>query len=657
MDMRRRNISIAIITTLALLTLNSNGMAQFGRFRGPRVVSPELSADGKITFRILAPQADAVKLIGTDIPGNGQGAEMSKDPNGVWEVTLGPIESGAYRYNFNVDGVSVIDPRNPSTSESNSNTWSLVYIPGSDFMDTKDVPHGAVAEVTYHSKSLNRFRRMHTYTPPGYESGKGKYPIFYLLHGAFDCDDSWTTVGRAGFILDNLIAAKKAKPMIVVMPAGHTGPFNFGQGLPKIDPFIEDFVHDVMPYVEKNYRVYTDRENRAIAGLSMGGGHTLTLLASHMEKFGYVGIFSSGVFELSGRGRRNSDSGPTWQQRHAKVLNSTELKKGLELLWFATGKEDFLIDTTRRTVDMLRKHGFRVFYKETEGGHTWINWREYLNEFAPQLFKSVPPEKADNKTATLSKTETKTFDIVRDNIERGKSDTVEYSSKTVGIKRKMVVYTPPGYSNETRYPVLYLLHGIGGDETNWTQAGLADVILDNLYADKKIIPMIVVMPNGRASSEPRPANIFEPSNVEAYAVFEKELLRDIIPYIESHYPVRANREHRALAGLSMGGGQSLNIGLGNLDTFAWVGGFSSAPNTKPAHKLVTEPKAANSKLRLLWLSCGDRDNLMNISRKFHQDLIGMNVSHAWHIDSGGHTWPVWKNDLYLMSQQLFQDKK
>jgi enterochelin esterase-like enzyme len=424
MDMRIRSILVAIIITLVLLTLSSDGMARFGRFSGPRVVSPEFSADGKITFRILAPQADAVKLSGTDIPGNRQGAEMSKDPNGVWEVTLGPIESGAYRYNFNVDGVSVIDPRNPSTSESNSNTWSLVYIPGSDFMDTKDVPHGAVAEVTYHSKSLNRFRRMHIYTPPGYESGKGKYPIFYLLHGAFDCDDSWATVGRAGFILDNLIATKKAVPIVIVMPAGHTGPFNFGQGLPKIDPFIEDFVHDVMPYVEKNYRVYTDRKNRAIAGLSMGGGHTLTLLASHMEKFGYAGIFSSGVFELSGRRRRNSDSGPTWQQRHAKVLNNSELKKGLELLWFATGKQDFLIETTRRTVDMLRKHGFRVFYKETEGGHTWINWRNYLNEFAPQLFRPVPPEKADNKTATSSKTETKTFDIIRDNIKRGKLETV-----------------------------------------------------------------------------------------------------------------------------------------------------------------------------------------------------------------------------------------
>ena len=177
--------------------------------------------------------------------------------------------------------MSVIDPRSPSTSESNTNVWSLVYVPGSDFMDTKDVPHGAVAEVTYYSKSLKRFRRMHVYTPPGYESGEGKYPVFYLLHGASDCDDSWTSVGRAGFILDNLIAAGKAKPMVVVMPAGHTGPVHVprraaAHGRPR-DEFIADFVNDIMPYAEKHYRVYTDRQHRAMAGLSMGGGQTLNI--------------------------------------------------------------------------------------------------------------------------------------------------------------------------------------------------------------------------------------------------------------------------------------------------------------------------------------------------------------------------------------------
>lgn len=367
------------------------------RFRGPRspqVVSPEVSVDRRITFRIVAPKAEAVRLSGSDIPGNAQGTEMKKGTDDIWEVTIGPIDPGAYRYNFNIDDVSVIDPRNSATSESNNNVWSLVYVPGSDFMDTKDVPHGAIAEVTYYSNSLKRFRRMHIYTPPGYESGQGKFPVFYLLHGAFDCDDSWTSVGRAGFILDNLIAAKKANPMIVVMPAGHTGPFSFGRrssdsSRPPVDEFMEDFLNDIMPYTEKNYRVYTDSNNRAIAGLSMGGGQTLNIFISNQEMFGYVGVFSSGIFGILGgsRGAPGAASGPTWEERHKESLDNAELKKGLKLLWFATGKEDFLIKTSQGTVDMLKKHGFNIVYKETPGGHTWINWRNYLNEFAPQLFQ------------------------------------------------------------------------------------------------------------------------------------------------------------------------------------------------------------------------------------------------------------------------------
>jgi enterochelin esterase family protein len=296
---------------------------------------------------------------------------------------LGPIASGAYRYNFNVDGVSVIDPRNPLTSQSNENTWSLVYVPGADFMDTKEVPHGAVSQVTYHSGTLKRFRRLHVYTPPGYESGQGKFPVFYLLHGASDCDASWSTVGRAGFILDNLIAAGKAKPMIMVMPAGHTGAFRFGSA--SGDEFEKDFLNDIMPLIEKNYRVQGDRNNRAIAGLSMGGAQTLNIGVPHLDKFAYLGVFSSGVFGIAGG--PGAAPGPTWEERNKDALDNAALKKDLKLVWFATGKDDFLIKTSQGTVEMLKKHGFEVVYKETPGAHTWIVWREYLNEFAPQLFQ------------------------------------------------------------------------------------------------------------------------------------------------------------------------------------------------------------------------------------------------------------------------------
>ena len=244
------------------------------------------------------------------------------------------------------------------------------------------------------------------------------------------------------------------------------------------------------------------------------------------------------------------------------------------------------------------------------------------------------------------------FDVERQGIERGRVETVEYDSKTVGTRRKAIVYTPPGYNKDTKYPVLYLLHGIGGDEAEWTKACKANIILDNLMADKKLVPMIVVMPNGRAAKEDRPRQDFR-AQISAFEAFENDLLKDLIPYIESHYSVQSDREHRALAGLSMGGGQSLNFGLKHLDTFGSVGGFSSAPNTKPAADLLSDIEAAK-KLRLLWISCGDQDRLMNISERFHAALEEKNVPHVWYVEPGGHTPTVWKNDLYLLSQRLFR---
>jgi len=384
--MKLQRILYFAAALLAALTITSSGRAQRGP-QGPRVVSPEIN-DGKVTFRILAPKAEAVTLSGSDIPGLGRGKEMMKNADGVWEVSL-DMAPGYYRYNFNVDGVAVIDPHNPATSESNNNTWSLVGMPGSKWMDTLDVPHGAVASVTYYSSSLKRFRRMHVYTPPGYQSGKGKFPVFYLLHGAGDCDDSWTSIGRAGFILDNLIAERKAKPMVIVMPAGHTGTSGFGGGgtRPAADEFSQDFVNDVMPYIEKHYRVHTDRKNRAIAGLSMGGGQTLNIGIPHLDQFAYMGVFSSGVFGIVPRPNVPSAQGPSFEERHQAVLDDPKLKKGLKLFWFGTGKDDFLIETSKATVEMFKKHGFDVQFHESEGGHTWINWREYLNGFAPQLFQ------------------------------------------------------------------------------------------------------------------------------------------------------------------------------------------------------------------------------------------------------------------------------
>jgi len=358
--------------------------------RPPEYKSTEISDDGKLTFRIHAPNAENVRFSSSDIPDLGfRGAEMEKGENGIWEFTSDTVPAGAYRYTFNVDGLTVIDPRNTNTSESNSNVWSLVTVPGSDLFDLKQVPHGAVAQVNYYSNSLKRFRRMHVYTPPGYEKGSETYPVLYLLHGAMDSDASWSTVGRAGVILDNLIAAGKARPMIVVMPMGHTGPFSFGRGGSfdrQVDEFGDDFTKDLKPYVEQNYRVIGDRQNTAIAGLSMGGAQTLNIAFSNLKDYGYVGVFSSGVFGIAG-GPGDRPPSNEWEEQHASQLDDESLKAGMRLVWFATGKEDFLLETSGATVEMLKKHKFDVTYEQTEGGHTWLNWRGYLGEFAPQLFQ------------------------------------------------------------------------------------------------------------------------------------------------------------------------------------------------------------------------------------------------------------------------------
>jgi enterochelin esterase-like enzyme len=325
------------------------------------------------------------------------------------------------------------------------------------------------------------------------------------------------------------------------------------------------------------------------------------------------------------------------------------------------------------------------------------------------------PARADDKPKELAPAP-RGFDANRDGVEHGKVETVEYVSTTAGGKRRAVVYTPPGYSKDTKYPVLYLLHGAGDDEQGWVRRGSANVILDNLLADKKVVPMIVVMPYGYpgpvggasgalvaaimkragakegkltreeflaaaealfkeidkdgkgqidekqladAISRALPPGLSPggrgPGRGFNYTGFENDLLKDLIPHVESSYSVKADAEHRAIAGLSMGGGQALTIGLRHLDTFASVGGFSSAIFGGRGGSTV--PEDAAKKLRLLWVSCGDTDSLMNGSKGLHESLEGKKVPHVWHVDSGGHTWPVWKNDLYLISQMLFRDEK
>lgn len=247
------------------------------------------------------------------------------------------------------------------------------------------------------------------------------------------------------------------------------------------------------------------------------------------------------------------------------------------------------------------------------------------------------------------------FDVVETNISHGNVDTIHYFSKTVGTERSALVYTPPGYNMDKKYPVLYLLHGIGGDEYEWLNGGHPQIIFDNLYAKGKLAPMIVVLPNGRAMKDDRATgNIMAPDKVKAFATFEGDLLNDLIPYIESEYPTYTDKDHCAIAGLSMGGGQTLNFGLGHLDKFAWIGAFSAAPNTKTPAELLPDPQKAKDNLKLLWISCGNDDGLIGFSRRTHDYLVANDVPHIYYIMPGVHDFKVWKSSLYLFSQLIFK---
>jgi enterochelin esterase family protein len=341
------------------------------------LTSPVIGIDGRITFQLYAPKATDV-LLRSEGPAPFGNQPLTKGDSGVWRLTA-QVPADLYIYWYDVDGVSVADPRNNRPRVNMSTVRSLLEVPGttSEFFAERPVPHGQVAAVHYQSKALGVPRRMHVYTPPGYATSNQRYPVLYLLHGAGDDDQSWLMAGRANFILDNLIATGQAKPMIVVMPAGHTPQRPGGASVP--DAFARDLLSEVVPYVEHEYRTLSGREQRAIAGLSMGGQQTLNVGLTNLDKFSHLGVFSSGWFGQEGAA--------TFARNNDALLSDPRLNDRIRLFWFATGKDDFVLPSTKAALALLDQHEIRHSYKETEGGHTWPNWRAYLNEFVPLLFR------------------------------------------------------------------------------------------------------------------------------------------------------------------------------------------------------------------------------------------------------------------------------
>lgn len=346
--------------------------------------SPKVMDDKRVAIQIYAPKASEVTVSG-DFTGSNKPVNLIKNDLGVWSTIVGPLRPDYYTYTLVVDGVRTADPKNPVIKQGISSIENVMTVPGPEtaFEDNKMVPHGEVREVWYPSSTLGMMRRMHVYTPPGYDKGNAKYPVFYLLHGAGDDDSGWNSIGRAGFIIDNLIAAGKARPMVVVMPNGSM-PLPPQTGMPNAqtmnqmrDLFSSELLKDVMPMVEKTYRTLNKPEDRALAGLSMGGFQTLDVTMTHPELFDYVGVFSSGFFGPS------IDEAET---KYAKVLNDPSFNKGKKLFWVSIGKDDFVMDANKKTLALLDRHNIKYQYKESSGGHTWINWRQYLNEYVPLLF-------------------------------------------------------------------------------------------------------------------------------------------------------------------------------------------------------------------------------------------------------------------------------
>lgn len=360
-------------TLLALLTLAALAHAQTPQ---DTLVSPEVHADGRVTFRLWAPKAGEVTLNGDWMPA-GTRQQMARDDRGVWSVSVGPLKPQIYLYSFRLDGLNIADPINPRIKLRARTSASLVEVPGQELWQFRDVPHGKV-EIHYHKSAVlnGAERQVFVYTPPGYAKNKTRYPVLYLFHGSNDVAAGWTFTGNANLVADNLLAEKRAVPMLIVMPWGHAVPFASPseQQARNSELFERYLLDEVIPLVETNYRVGAGASNRAIAGLSMGGGQALRIGLQHLELFSAIAVFSSG---------KPSD----FEQRFAKVLSEPDrVNRQLQVLWIGVGKEDPVLESNRALRKVLDAHGVRHTAVESDGGHFYPVWRKYFSELAPLLF-------------------------------------------------------------------------------------------------------------------------------------------------------------------------------------------------------------------------------------------------------------------------------
>jgi enterochelin esterase family protein len=393
-----------LLISLALAMLCLGVSAQERLFNSASVQSPVVNADGTVTFNLFAPKAVKVEVTGDFLPEQSNVAALTEGPNGVWSYTTGKLAPEMYSYTFNIDGMTgVKDPANVYVNRDIISFTNIFIVSNEkgdkgDLYRVNEVPHGNLSKVWYNSPTLKMQRRMTVYTPAGYDKGKN-YPVMYLLHGAGGDENAWSELGRAAQIMDNLIATGKAKPMIVVMPNGNTdcqaapGEWSRGMYQPSfmgsvnqrpIATMDESFM-DIVKYIESHYKVAKGKKNRAICGLSMGGGHSFATSKRYPDAFNYVGLFSAG---LNIGGDRNKSFYELLQQNKEVQQQLSRLFSAKPALyWIAIGKTDFLYQQNADLRRYLDEKGYKYEYVETEGGHIWRNWRIYLTMFAQKIFK------------------------------------------------------------------------------------------------------------------------------------------------------------------------------------------------------------------------------------------------------------------------------
>lgn len=388
----KNSIKSIVAICMMVLLMPVAALAQQALWGGPKLVSPEIHENKTVTFRIKAPKAVKVQVLG-DFLSKGV-ADLVENKEGVWEYTTPePLAPELYSYAFVVDGLKVNDPNNVYMIRDVSTVNNIFIVGGerADLYMVNKVPHGSVAKVWYHSPSLGIDRRMTVYTPAGYETSGKRYPVFYLLHGMGGDENAWSELGRAAQILDNLIAQGKAEPMIVVMTNGNAdleaapGESSLGYMPPTtrlgktMEGSFETHFPEVVKFIDKNYRTKANKKNRAIAGLSMGGFHSLHISKQYPDMFDYVGLFSAAIMP-----GKNATS-PVYKDMEGKL--KLQFAKKPALYWIAIGKTDFLYKANREYRKLLDEKGYPYEYFENEDGHIWRNWRIYLTEFTPKLFK------------------------------------------------------------------------------------------------------------------------------------------------------------------------------------------------------------------------------------------------------------------------------